>query len=295
MSRAESPPAGQSRFESGQDRNHRHIRPISPTPSAIADTSSSNGRRSAAKNAGFKPIGQASSAIKRFFPDEEDEGDQRALTPAPTNSPPTYSQRSSAYDHGDGRSWSRADRPSYIENVPNNAEFDERPHHNTSNEPRPNPVKTQYYRQASLERSPPRRATVQEGAHRPPDVTEARPDFTSMATTPNIQSLDRGGHVSTIPVTPPSEESHGELYAIISQVGEGTFGKVYKARNTVTRVHVALKRIRMESERDGFPVTAMREIKLLQSLQHENIVRLYEMMVSNGIFFFRLIKFLLLI
>ena len=73
-----------------------------------------------------------------------------------------------------------------------------------------------------------------------------------------------------------------ELYAIVSQVGEGTFGKVYKARNTVSGVHVALKRIRMEAERDGFPVTAMREIKLLQSLKHENVVRLYEMMVSTG-------------
>lgn len=80
----------------------------------------------------------------------------------------------------------------------------------------------------------------------------------------------------------PSITSRKELYAIVSQVGEGTFGKVYKARNTVTNVHVALKRIRMEAERDGFPVTAMREIKLLQSLRHQNIVRLYEMMVSNG-------------
>lgn len=76
-----------------------------------------------------------------------------------------------------------------------------------------------------------------------------------------------------------------ELYSIVSQVGEGTFGKVYKARNNVTGVNVALKRIRMEAERDGFPVTAMREIKLLQSLRHENIVRLYEMMVSNGEYF----------
>lgn len=89
---------------------------------------------------------------------------------------------------------------------------------------------------------------------------------------------------STRPTSPHSEGTRGELYAIISQVGEGTFGKVYKARNTVTRVYVALKRIRMESERDGFPVTAMREIKLLQSLRHPNIVRLYEMMVSNGTF-----------
>ncbi len=63
---------------------------------------------------------------------------------------------------------------------------------------------------------------------------------------------------------------------------KGTFGKVYKARNSVTGVLVALKRIRMETEKDGFPVTAMREIKLLQSLRHENIVQLYEMIVSNG-------------
>lgn len=73
-----------------------------------------------------------------------------------------------------------------------------------------------------------------------------------------------------------------ELYHILSQVGEGTFGKVYKAQNIITRKNVALKRIRMETEKDGFPVTAMREIKLLQSLRHENVVRLYEMMVSNG-------------
>ena len=85
-----------------------------------------------------------------------------------------------------------------------------------------------------------------------------------------------------IPTGNSSSSSSTELYKIVSQVGEGTFGKVYKARNTLTGKHVALKRIRMESERDGFPVTAMREIKLLQSLRQENIVRLFEMMVSNG-------------
>jgi len=42
-----------------------------------------------------------------------------------------------------------------------------------------------------------------------------------------------------------------------------------------------VEEVRMEAERDGFPVTAMREIKLLQSLRHDNVVRLHEMMVSN--------------
>ena len=81
---------------------------------------------------------------------------------------------------------------------------------------------------------------------------------------------------------PATSAEKSELYSIVSQVGEGTFGKVYKAMNNVSKNLVALKRIRMETERDGFPVTAMREIKLLQSLKHENVIRLYEMMVSNG-------------
>jgi CTD kinase subunit alpha len=86
-------------------------------------------------------------------------------------------------------------------------------------------------------------------------------------------------------VAPPGKP----VYSIVAQVGEGTFGKVYKARNSVSNVLVALKRIRMETEKDGFPVTAMREIKLLQSLRHDNIVRLYEMIVSNGEIYFTLI------
>ncbi|KZO97974.1 Pkinase-domain-containing protein [Calocera viscosa TUFC12733] len=71
-------------------------------------------------------------------------------------------------------------------------------------------------------------------------------------------------------------------YQIGIAVGEGTFGKVYKATDPGTGVSVALKRIRMEGEKDGFPVTAMREIKILQALRHPNVVRLYEMMVSKG-------------
>jgi CTD kinase subunit alpha len=80
----------------------------------------------------------------------------------------------------------------------------------------------------------------------------------------------------------PARAAPGEAYERIVQVGEGTYGKVYKARSVNTGVLVALKRIRMEQEKDGFPVTSMREIKLLQALHHPNVVRLLEMMVSKG-------------
>lgn len=59
---------------------------------------------------------------------------------------------------------------------------------------------------------------------------------------------------------------------------------MYKARNVETGGLVALKRIRMEAEKDGFPVTAVREIKLLQTLRHPNVVELVEMLVSKGAF-----------
>lgn len=67
-----------------------------------------------------------------------------------------------------------------------------------------------------------------------------------------------------------------------SVIGSGTYGKVYKAVHVYTDDKVALKKIRMEGERDGFPVTAVREIKLLQSLNHHNIVKLLEVMVERN-------------
>ncbi|KAL2059913.1 hypothetical protein VTL71DRAFT_10068 [Oculimacula yallundae] len=67
-----------------------------------------------------------------------------------------------------------------------------------------------------------------------------------------------------------------------SVVGSGTYGKVFKAVHVFTKDLVALKKIRMEGERDGFPVTAVREIKLLQSLKHANIVNMQEVMVEKN-------------
>ena len=73
-----------------------------------------------------------------------------------------------------------------------------------------------------------------------------------------------------------------KLYVVLDHVGTGTFGKVYKASHTASGRMVALKQIKMEGEREGFPVTAMREVKLLQSLRHAHVVRLFEMMLSQG-------------
>ena len=67
-----------------------------------------------------------------------------------------------------------------------------------------------------------------------------------------------------------------------SVIGAGTYGKVFKAIHIYTEQKVALKKIRMEGEKDGFPVTAMREIKLLQHLRSHNVVSLLEVMVERN-------------
>lgn len=52
----------------------------------------------------------------------------------------------------------------------------------------------------------------------------------------------------------------------------GTYGVVYKGRHKATGQVVAMKKIRLESEEEGVPSTAIREISLLKELHHPNIV-----------------------
>ena len=46
-------------------------------------------------------------------------------------------------------------------------------------------------------------------------------------------------------------------------MGEGTYGIVYRARDTKSGEVVALKKMRMEREKDGMPVSGLREISIL--------------------------------
>ncbi|KAL8665857.1 MAG: hypothetical protein Q9202_001980 [Teloschistes flavicans] len=71
-------------------------------------------------------------------------------------------------------------------------------------------------------------------------------------------------------------------YDISEKLGEGTFGEVYKARSVRDGHVVALKKILVHDEKEGFPITALREIKLLKMLSHPNILRLEEMAVERS-------------
>ena len=72
-----------------------------------------------------------------------------------------------------------------------------------------------------------------------------------------------------------------EKYQKIEKIGEGTYGVVYKAKDTKTSEIVALKKIRLQAEEEGIPSTAIREISLLKELQHKNIVRLLDVIHTS--------------
>lgn len=52
----------------------------------------------------------------------------------------------------------------------------------------------------------------------------------------------------------------------MEQVGEGTYGVVHKAKDVDTGDIYALKVIKLESDDEGIPSTAIREIALLKEL-----------------------------
>ena len=89
------------------------------------------------------------------------------------------------------------------------------------------------------------------------------------------------------------------IYDRLNHIGEGTFGNVFKAElsNRVSstgrvtpqdiedwraKKKFALKRIKIENTQEGFPITALREIKILKRLKHHpNVVSLREVAVSR--------------
>mmetsp|Transcript_9627 Transcript_9627/g.19962 ORF Transcript_9627/g.19962 Transcript_9627/m.19962 type:complete len:198 (-) Transcript_9627:397-990(-) len=73
-----------------------------------------------------------------------------------------------------------------------------------------------------------------------------------------------------------------ENYENMEQIGEGQFGQVYMARDKKTGDVVALKKVRMDNEKEGFPITAIREIKVLNSLNHKNLVKMKEIVTSRA-------------
>lgn len=71
-----------------------------------------------------------------------------------------------------------------------------------------------------------------------------------------------------------------------SIIGEGAYGKVYKAFDTELELNVAIKKVKFSSEEEGIPASSIREISLLKELSpYENIIELYQAIhLSNKLY-----------
>ena len=69
------------------------------------------------------------------------------------------------------------------------------------------------------------------------------------------------------------------------KIGEGTYGSVYQARDKTSGHLVAIKRVKLGDsnfDREGMPITHLREVSILRSLRHHpHIVKLLEVVVGS--------------
>ena len=114
------------------------------------------------------------------------------------------------------------------------------------------------------------RASEQEAA---PDDQQAPPPK------PRTRSI----YVPERTLHPPiqSSRSVSQCYEILNQIEEGSYGVVFRARDVQTGDIVALKRLKLDEEKNGFPITALREIYALMTCRHENVVRVREVVVGE--------------
>jgi len=103
---------------------------------------------------------------------------------------------------------------------------------------------------------------------------------------------------SIVDISSPSEEfdieqvngfsacSTVENYEFLNNIGSGTFGVVSRGKCKETGEIVALKRIKLMKDytsREGFPLTALREINGLLQMRHENLVCAREVVCGSDL------------
>lgn len=75
---------------------------------------------------------------------------------------------------------------------------------------------------------------------------------------------------------------HTSNFETLNHIEEGSYGWVSRARDVSTGQVVALKKVKMDyQQQDGFPITALREITILQRARHNNIVALHEVLSGS--------------
>ncbi|KAH9924728.1 CMGC/CDK/CDK7 protein kinase [Fomitopsis serialis] len=65
------------------------------------------------------------------------------------------------------------------------------------------------------------------------------------------------------------------------KIGEGTYAVVYRGREIATGRKVAIKKIKVGQFKDGLDMSAIREVKYLRELKHQNVIELLDVFSSK--------------
>eukprot|EP00117_Sycon_ciliatum_P038897 scpid46869/ scgid28828/ Cyclin-dependent kinase 11B; Cell division cycle 2-like protein kinase 1; Cell division protein kinase 11B; Galactosyltransferase-associated protein kinase p58/GTA; PITSLRE serine/threonine-protein kinase CDC2L1; p58 CLK-1 len=71
-------------------------------------------------------------------------------------------------------------------------------------------------------------------------------------------------------------------FEYLNRIEEGTYGVVFRGKEKKTGRIVALKKLKMEKEKEGFPITSLREVNTLLKSKHPNVVDLQEVAVGSN-------------
>ncbi|XP_056143341.1 cyclin-dependent kinase 12 [Lampris incognitus] len=153
----------------------------------------------------------------------------------------------------------------------------------------------------------PKKSTTPQRSHRKEKEVRSRPSLIDLPLPPTLTGGDASPPQPLICQPPPLPQTvlkkrpkfccprYGERkqtqsdwgkrcvdkFDIIGIIGEGTYGQVYKAKDKDTGELVALKKVRLDNEKEGFPITAIREIKILRQLNHRSVVNMKEIVTDK--------------
>ena len=110
----------------------------------------------------------------------------------------------------------------------------------------------------------------------PPPLKRRKLDEDSAADAP------RGGYrLLRLPAREIAPCRSVENYDLLNHIEEGSYGIVSRAKDLLTGEVVALKKLKLERERDGFPITSLREIQTLMTARHRHVVNIREVVVGE--------------
>lgn len=98
---------------------------------------------------------------------------------------------------------------------------------------------------------------------------------------PNF-ALSHSKYVPSRTHHPPIQSSRSVYcFERLNQIEEGSYGVVFRARDKETGEIVALKKLKLDEEKYGFPITSLREINALVACKHDNVVAIREIVVGD--------------